>query len=95
MTTLDDLIARAEALATEQQTLVRDLKAYKRAQKPRAAEQQLKGSDGKLTEYGVRMLHAGFAANKTPSELARMFDITIPAVLYRHSTWFAERKGRR
>ncbi|MGH6955286.1 MAG: hypothetical protein ACREEW_01320 [Caulobacteraceae bacterium] len=93
MITLDELIARADRLATESKLLAEDLRAYKALQAS-PARPALKHADGRLTEQGVRVLHAALDGGKSPSEVARMLDITVPAVLYRRDTAAKRRKAR-
>ena len=93
MPTIDDLIARADRLATESQLLAKDLRTFKALQN-NATHASLKHGDGRLTEQGVRVLHAALNDGKSPSEVARMLGVTVPAVLYRRDTAAKRRKGR-
>ena len=82
MPTLDEMIARADRLAAESQLLAEDLRAFKALQ-TNTGRQRLKRDDGRLTDEGVRVLNVALQAGKTPSEIARMLEISVPAVLYR------------
>jgi|GEM_PF-5190254 len=82
MSTLEEMIARADRLATEGELLAADLRAFKALQ-VKSGRQALKHGDGRLTDDGVRVLNAALEAGKTLSEIARMLEISVPAVLYR------------
>lgn len=45
------------------------------------------GSDGRLTDAGVRYCEAAFAEGRGPSEIANALGVTVPAIVQRRQRW--------
>ena len=95
MSTIDELIAKAKKVAAQADTLVTELERF-RTHQSKSGAKHLKHPDGRLTDEGLRVLHEALEDEKSPSEIARVLDISVPAVLYRQNQWkLRRRKGGR
>jgi hypothetical protein len=105
MSTLDALIAEADALEALAQEFVDEfgrradalraqIRSYK-ASLGKAANVQYVRSDGRLSEAGVRYCNEAFKQGRGPSEIARALGVTVPAIVMRRKQWQAARSRRK
>jgi hypothetical protein len=77
--TVNDLKTQLEAILAE------DRSPAAKANGP------FKRSDGRLTEAGVRELRRLLEEGRTPSDVARTLDMTVPAVLHQRNRYLVEK----
>ena len=95
------ILAELNALRTEAGTLQDTLGAFARrldklvadlsrteTSPPKPAD--LKREDGRLTDQGVAVMEAAFAAGQTVTEIAKNFGITVSASSHRRRVWQAK-----
>jgi hypothetical protein len=94
MSELDLIITDAKRVRDEADRLIRRVEMYKVIHgEPK--NRPLKLISGRLSDHGIRVCEAALERGDRVSEIARMLDITIPAVMHRRASWLRRQTKRK
>ncbi len=86
---LEAALKSAQATVSQLKTALADLDARANGTSP----PPLKQANGRLSEAGVRLCRTMLDADRSPSEIARELDVTVPAVLNQRNRYLAEKRS--